>query len=98
MSDTKKMKFHVTITDNETGEALYDRDACAVLASINSGDGVIMHESLACNSLDFAFTLNTAQNLVRKVVNEHPEIALLTMCVQAEQREKTEETETKNEE
>lgn len=33
------MRFHVTITDNETGKTIHDTDACAIIAGIEETKG-----------------------------------------------------------
>lgn len=95
MSDTKKMKFHITITDNETGETLHDGDACAILASICE-NSVRQQHYVHCDALRFADTLRGAQKIVHRVRAEHPEVALLAELTQLGRSEETEET--KNEE
>lgn len=97
MGDTKKMKFHITITDNETGETLHDGDACAILASICE-NSVQQQHYVHCDARKFAATLQGAQKIVRRVGAEHPEVALLAELTRLGRSEETEETETKNEE
>lgn len=91
------MRFHIIITDNETGETMHDLDACAILASINAGDRVRNVHAINCNASDYAETLNGVQNIVYDVVTEHPRVATLAAIISAEEPE-VEETETKNEE
>lgn len=77
--EEKKMKFHITITNNETGETLEDADACAILASINIGDKVSSLQAVSCGPEDYARTLGSAEGIVRAVRSKHPEIGALSL-------------------
>ena len=98
MSDKKKNKFHITITNNETGETLHDADACAIIAGINDGikAGAIL--MTACGPFEFAEALAGADKAVKRVRTNHPEVAAMSMLLALtggiEEEPETEEPET----
>lgn len=89
----KKMKFHITITNNETGETLHDEDACAIIAGVNEGDrtgSIIMTD---CGPEDLVETLNGAENGVMTVYEGHPELRALALYLKVMNKKQSEETE-----
>ena len=90
------MRFHVTITDNETGEVLHDADACAILAGINGGRTTASIHMTACGPLPLAETLSAAEDVVQEVRSRHPEIGALSGVFRLmDKNPKTEETENR---
>ena len=94
--DEKKMKFHITITNNETGETIHDTDACAILASINVGSTTREVQAVACGPEEFAKALNGAESIVRHVRDRYPEVGAVAMLLGLiSKAEKAEEPENK---
>lgn len=96
MSDTKKMRFHISITDNETGEVLLDSDACAIIGGVNTGKSTIDISVVCCDTFDVVRALVTTEEVVKQNYIDHPEIGLMAMACRAGRINKTEEP--KNEE
>ena len=96
------MKFHITVTNNETGEVLHDTDACAIIAGINEGEESAVLTMTDCGPIDLAQTLSVTNSAVERVARNHPEIKalaeLLPLLAKREQAEATETEETNNEE
>lgn len=100
MSDTKKMPFHLIVTDNETGETVRELDFEALI-----GTAHIAEEEAGglwitrCNSFALVETVLAGEHLIDRVKKEHPEVAMLCALQKLSGVEpETEETETKNEE
>ena len=66
------MKFHIVITDNETGEVLKDVNANAILASVHTEEVTDMLEATHCNGLAFAETVAGLMDLLEDIKKEHP--------------------------
>ncbi|MBE5760009.1 MAG: hypothetical protein E7332_08325, partial [Clostridiales bacterium] len=57
MKDETKKKFHITLTDNETGETLIDSDTSAIIGAFDLGEGNTGSlYALACNGLVAVFS------------------------------------------
>lgn len=101
MSDTKKRKYHITITNNETGEVLHDADACSIIASVNEGPRTCALSMNSGGPLTLAETLGSAEGVVREIKSKYPEVGTLAMLHEfmrkRKQSEETETEETKNE-
>ena len=95
MSDTKKMKFRITITDNETGETLYDTDAKAIIAAVNEGPKTASLGMFDCDPFGVADTLNGAETALQTIYTDHPELRAVAALfkVMGDQSEEPEETE-----
>lgn len=92
------MKFHITITDNETGEVLHDSDACAIIAGINEGEKGSSAAMIDCGPIDLAEALVAAKKAARAVTDKYTEIGALTKLCEYLERKQSETEETKNEE
>lgn len=69
------MSYSVKIVKNDTGKVVCDYDnACAVMAAIGTGEGVHQICGVDCNSLHLYATVSSLQELLKKMVVEHPEI------------------------
>lgn len=75
--EEKKMKFHITITDNETGETLKDRDACCIIGACNVGEYTEGMALVHCSAPDLANAINGAEKSINHMKSEHPELELL---------------------
>ena len=102
MENEKKMKFHLTITNNETGEVLHDVDACAIIAGVNEGKENGSIAMVDCGPVDLLEALMTTEETVQDVYTEHPELralgSLLAYAEMAAQAKDTETEEPKKEE
>ncbi|MBP3590191.1 MAG: hypothetical protein J6J61_06405 [Muribaculaceae bacterium] len=100
------MKFHITITNNETGETLHDADTCAIIAGVNEGEESGCIVMVDCGPIALAETLEAAKTAAKTAVHtatdKHPEIKalaeLLRLLDKREQAESIETEEPKNEE
>lgn len=100
MSDTKKMPFHLTITDNETGETVRELDFEALVGTAHIAEGKAAGLYMTrCNSFALVETVISGEHLIDRVKKEQPEVAMLCALHKLSGIEpETEETETKNEE
>ena len=67
------MKYHVTITDNETGEVLRDMDSNAIAASINSEDFVAEIFRTRCTADDLVNVVAVLLLLFDDSKKRHPQ-------------------------
>ena len=89
MNDNNKLKFHITITNIETGETLHDSDACAIMAAVNDGTGTRGMTLTECDAFDLAEVLASAERSLRDVYDKEPELRPLVQFI-SEQRQKPE--------
>lgn len=66
----KKMRFHITITDNETDITLHDADACAIIAGVNEGEESAILSLSACGLTDLLSALLAAENATKRIKEE----------------------------
>lgn len=76
--EAKKLKFHITITNNETGETLKDDDACAILGAYHIGEGAVGVAAIESDPFELAHTLTSAEHTIDVVKAQRPELVLLT--------------------
>ena len=78
MSNTeKKLRYHITITDNWTGETVDDQDFNIFIGGIGyeeSGSARVLSE---CNAFDYAFAVMRAEEAIREAYEDHPELKML---------------------
>lgn len=67
------MKFHVVITDNETGTVLSEKDADAIVASIHSEETTTQTVLTSCSSDALTMTMAVLLKLVKLLKKENPE-------------------------
>ena len=89
MSDTEKMRFHVTITDNETGETIYDGDTCAILASVQDREETNCILTTDCKPRFLAAALAGLRYVEKKLIKNHPDILMLALLAARGQKEKS---------
>ncbi len=68
------MKYHVVITNNETGEVLSDTKANAILASIHTEETTDVLSVAHCNGFALAETVAGLMNALEDVKKEHPKL------------------------
>ena len=88
------MPFHLTITDNETGETVRDLDFDAIIGAVHlseamSGGLILSH----CSTLALAETVSSAERVVERTLKEDPMLCLAKLVCTATVEEETEETE-----
>lgn len=84
MSNTKenKNKFHILITDNETGETLQEHDACVILGGFTISDEETQGVVCAHGSpLDVAKAYQATEKVLKEVVRRDPEVLLMSMLI-----------------
>jgi len=73
MKDETKKKFHITLTDNETGETLIDSDTSAIIGAFDLGEGNTGSlYALACNGLIKVCTIAGAMATLERVRKDDP--------------------------
>ena len=82
-NENKELRFHVTITDNETGATLFDEDACAIIAGINVGERSSQLTISYCNGFDLASAVAAAEGAAEQMYEENPELEPLAKLQKA---------------
>jgi len=77
----KTLKYHLTITNNETGETLNDLDFCDFVGAVNYGKGCHGISFGRCSAVDRALTLNALDNLRAEATKNEPELEALVMLI-----------------
>ena len=67
------MKYHITITDNETGEVLRDLDSNAIAASIDAEDFTVEVFFARCNSDTWVSTVAVLMSILEKAKKRDPQ-------------------------
>ena len=75
------MKFHITITNNETNEIMADHDTNAIIGAFRRDDGIQGVAAICCNPLELATTVETVRNVLGEVEESNPELKQLTEIV-----------------
>ena len=65
-------KFHITITDNETGEVLVDQDTSAIIGALDNDESTRNIAYTCCNTIDLAATAAGAKQAANKSARELP--------------------------
>jgi predicted transcriptional regulator len=92
------MKFHITITNNETNEIIADHDTDAIVGAFRRDDGIQGVAAVCCNPLELASTVETVRDVLGGIEERDPELKQLTKIVrmigdlEQELREKASET------
>ena len=73
-------KWHITITDNETGEKQVDIDTSAIIAGMDDNDGTRCVYMTHCNVLTHAATICVVQKMIEARKAENPILATLVAC------------------
>lgn len=77
-------KFHITITDNETGRVIQEADTCAIIGGYTNEDGACGMAVVSCGPVDLARAVNAAEAAVDAMYQKNPELKLLTLMTSAE--------------
>lgn len=83
MSDKEKLKFHLTVTHNETGEAVHDVDINAFIGAVGEADGPGAIFLTECSLLDMAFTVMAAKRAIETAYAKHPGLPVLVEDIEA---------------
>ena len=75
------MKFHITITNNETNEIMADHDTDAIIGAFRRDDGVQGVAAVCCNPLELASTVKTVRDVLGEVEESNPELKQLAEIV-----------------
>lgn len=67
-------KFHITITNNDTGAYILDTDSDAIIGAVEEDDGVHAIASTSCNIKKYAQTIVAAQAVVNELLKEDKNI------------------------
>jgi hypothetical protein len=68
-------KFHITITNNETGAVERDLDVYGIVAGLDLGDKTVSMNLLYGSAADYAQIARAAEKAVARVLGENPEVA-----------------------
>lgn len=93
--ETKKARYHITITDNETGKIEHDADACVIICACKEGDGVANLVAVDAGALSFAEVFADMLRTMKNITKSHPEIPLIAAGLTshpADEETPTEET------
>ena len=97
--EDKELRFHITITDNQTGETMIDEDACAIVGGVTVSTGHSKTIGLtACGPFEIAEALVNAEEVVSALYAINPaEIMRVSAFIKdrrAMRKNETENTET----
>ena len=67
-------KFHITITNNNTGESILDTNSDAIIGAVEEDDGVDAMAFTSCDIKIYAQTIAIAQKVVNKLLKEDKNI------------------------
>lgn len=84
--EKKNGNYHVVITDNKTGEVLYDENTNAIIGGVSTDDGSCEIVCVQGNVIDIASATIAAKHSIDVSTKKHPEIALLASILDADIR------------
>lgn len=87
-------KYHITITDNETGETLRDHDTDAILAAISKGDYIGQAILTECDSNTLMNALNVLEEITKYLYEKDP---ILFFLLKRHQKKKSKAEEATDE-
>lgn len=70
------LRYHIKITDNETGEVITERDYSCIIGGFGFDGGATEGRLYACNTISVVSTLEAALNAVEAVFASNPEFRL----------------------
>ena len=76
-------KFHIKITDNETGEVIQEIDTCAIIGGYATEDGAVGTALAHCNSRNHAKAIHAAETAINNVYNRNPELKIVVLLTAA---------------
>jgi hypothetical protein len=68
------MKFHIVITNNETGEVIKDTNADAIIASIHTEETTDVLDVACCNGFALVATIAGLMEALENNKKDHPKI------------------------
>lgn len=93
MEDTKTPKIHLTLTNNETGDVMYDGDVDACIVGFCGSEGAGNLAVAKCDGETYANALAATEEALEDVYAEHPELKPLAQFYRLCDRIEDEETE-----
>ena len=69
--------FHITITNNNTGESILDTDSDAIIGAVKNDIGVNAVAFTNCCTSGYAQTIAAAQAVVNELLKENKKLKLL---------------------
>ena len=75
--DNKDLRFHITITDKETGETLHDSDANVIIGAFGDGEETCALSRTHCSLKDMAIAVMAAEDTVANLKAANIELAPL---------------------
>lgn len=81
--EKKNGNYRVVITDNKTGEVLYDENTNAIIGGVSTDDGGCEVVCLKGTSIDIASATMAAKQSVDTVIKRRPEIGLFASILEA---------------
>jgi hypothetical protein len=76
------MPFHITITNNETGETLHDRDVYAIIGAFKEENRTGCVALTECNAFEIAATIDGALDAIQHIYDGTPYIKPLVETIQ----------------
>jgi hypothetical protein len=76
-------KFHIKITNNETGEVLQEADTCAIMGGYTVDDGAVGMALTDCSAREHGRAINAAEQTIKHVYQSHPELMFAVMLASA---------------
>lgn len=76
-------KFHIKITDNETGEVLQESDTCAIIGGYATEDGAVGMALAHCNARDHAKAIHAAETAINTAYTRNPELKIAVLLTAA---------------
>lgn len=89
-------EFHITITDNETGETIHDSDTNAIVGSILDDDGVFVIGQTHCNGDELLNAVIGAERAIEQLYENNPVLFFLKMMAKKETKEEATDETTEN--
>lgn len=84
-------KFHITITNNETGETIRDHDTDAILAVVDHGDQTGTIALVECDTETILNVVNRLEELTKMIYKENPELFFLLKAFRVKEAKEAEE-------
>lgn len=76
--DNKDLRFHITITDKETGETLHDSDANVIIGAYGDGENTCSLVKTHCSLKDMAIAVIATEGAVANLKAAKEELGPIT--------------------
>lgn len=73
-TEEKRKPFHITVTDNETGQTLHDVDVEVIFAFFTDGERTANCINVRSDSLGYANVLYRAELELKKQYSKYPQV------------------------